>query len=255
MPKPFIESPQTLQGTSMEQLQSLYNYLVRMSEQLNEALNSITIEQMTPEAQKEVKAGAAAKQENTNTYKTLKSLIVKTAEIVQHEMDEISTTLEDNFRAVSEQFGELNRSLEGTIRATAEGILQDYRYSERIEGLEDASGNTQLFVRQTNQYIFSGLVDEVNVKYGIAIGENVTAVDGEGNPIVDENGNTVLNHANKMATFTMDRMSFFQGGIEVAYFSNHMLYIEQAQILSQLQIGAHHAWQVMANGSISLINI
>lgn len=255
MPKPFFETPQTLTGTSQEQLQTLYSYLFRMSEQLNEALNSITIEQMTPETRKVVTSGSTAKQDNTNTYNTLKSLIVKTATIVRHEMDEISTTLEDNYKAVSEQFGELNRNLEGTIQATAEGILQDYKYSEKIQGLEDASGNALAFIRQTNQYIFSGLIDEDNMKYGIAIGENITAVDDDGNPVVDENGNTVMNSANRMATFTMDRLSFYQSGIEVAYFSNNTLFIEKAQILNQLQIGEHHAWMVMANGSISLINI
>lgn len=247
MPKAFFETPQTLNGTNAEQLQTLWAYLYRMSEQLNQAMNSISVDQMSPETQKQVRAGGNSTQENTNTYNTLRSLIVKTANIVHHEMDEISTTLQDNYQAISDQYGEMNRNLESNIRATAEGILQDYQYTERIQGLEDAEGNTEAFIRKSNQYIFSGLVDEVNMKYGIAIGENVTSY--------DVNGNASLNNANKMATFTMDRLSFFQGGTEVAYFSNSMLYIDKARILNMLQIGAHHAWQVMANNSISMINI
>jgi len=241
MAEVFFDNPPALNGTEKEQLLQLQRYLYAMSEKLNQSLMEISIEQMAPETKQAI-TGAQAQAENT--VNSLKSMIVKTASIIRHEMDVITAQLRDEYQALSDQFGAYERNLTSEITATAEGILQDYQYEERVSGLEDEAGNTDVFIRRINQYIFSGLIDEVNVKYGIAIGENVTSYDAQGNPY--------LNNAQKMATFTMDRLSFWQGETEVAYFASDTFYIRRGEVLNSLQMG-NHTWNVMPDGSIGLV--
>lgn len=240
MAEVWFENPPELNGTEKDQLIQLQRYLNAMSEKLNQSLMQISIEQMVPETREAI-TRAETKAESTATG--LKEMIIKTAQIVRHEMDVIATTLNDNYQALSDQFGAYERNLQSEITATAEGILQDYHYEERVTGLEDEAGNTDVFIRRINQYIFSGLIDEVNGKYGIAIGENVTSYDSQGNPY--------LNNNQKMATFTMDRLSFWQGNTEVAYFSSNTFYIQRGEILNSLRMG-NHTWNVMTDGSIAL---
>lgn len=240
MASEFFDNPPMLTGSEEEQLKATWRYLSIMSEKLNNAFNSISIEQMEPETRTQiVSAGQTA---ITKQAESLKSMIVKTAEIVRHEMDEISTRLEDNYEALSSQFGEYERNLSNTITATAEGILQEYQYSERIQGLEEG---TESFRRKIDQYIFMGLVDETNLKYGIAIGENVTKY--------DEHGNPSINNDRKMATFTMDELAFFQGNVKMAWFTNNVLHINQAEVVNTMKMG-NHTWKIFTDGSMGLIS-
>lgn len=245
MAETFFDNPPALRGDEKNQLVQLQAYLMAMSDKLNQALMNITIEQMEPESRlsiQKITSGDSAKEQT----QSLKTMIVKTAEIVRSEMQQISTELHGEYIGLSEQFGSYENSLDATITATAEGILQDYNFEERISGLEDETGNTDVFMRRINQYIFSGLVDEVNGKYGIAIGENITGY--------DEHGNPYINSDRKMATFTMDRLSFWQGDVEMAYFSDNTFHITNGEITKLLKMG-NFTWSVMEDDSIGLAAI
>ena len=237
----FFDNPPMLQGKEEDQLRQLQRYLSAMSDKLNMALMSITIEQMAPETRTII-----TKQEDTaaKNYTSLKTMIVKTAEVVRHEMDEITARLEDNYTALSDQFGSYERDLVSTITATANGILQDYQYEERIQGLESEAGDTEVFKRRLDQYIFSGLVDEQNGRYGIAIGENVTSYDEHGNPYLNEN--------RKTATFTMDELAFWHGEIKMAWFTDNVMHIAHGEVTDSMKMG-NHTWKILSNGAMGLI--
>ena len=239
MAEVFFDSPPALAGKEEDQLRQIQRYLMAMSDKLNTALMDISIEQLAPEAKQTI---TVTQETGAKNYDTLKSMIVKTAEIVRHEMDEITTHLQDNYEALSSQFGAYERNLDSTITATAEGILQEYQFQERITGLEEDTGS---FERRINQYIFSGLVDEVNGKYGIAIGENVTAYDANGNPY--------LNSERKTATFTMDELAFWHGETKMAYFSDNVFHIAQGEVTQSMKMG-NHTWRVMTGGALGLIS-
>ena len=235
----FFDNPPVLQGDERTQLRQLNGYLYTISNKLNEALMNVTI-QAAQEVEQRITQGKPA--EENAQYTTLKSLIIKTAEIVRTEMEEISTQLHSETEAISSQFGELEQTLDATIRATAEGVLQDYHYSELVH---DTQTNTY-YRTQANQRIFSGLINDNPVEYGIAIGEGVTAYDQDGNPYLNQNA--------KCATFTMNRMSFWQGNVELAYFSSGRFYITNGEITNSLQIG-NFTWKAMADQSMVLLRI
>lgn len=237
MAEVFFDNPPLLGGTEKDQLVTLQRYLSTMSEKLNQALMTITIEQMAPETQ-QVIMQATDKEAAEKQYNGLKSMIVKTAEIVRSEMDVISTTLQSEYQALSEQFGTYEQNLQQTITATATGVVQDFKYDEAIQAVKDTS---ESFQRSITAYIFSGLIDPVNMKYGIAIGQNVTDAQGE------------YVEANKMATFTSEKLSFWLNNIEVAYFSNNTMHIANAEVTNTMKMG-NHTWQIMANGALGLIS-
>ena len=235
----LFDNPPILQGDSKTQLQQLYRYLGIISTQLNSMAVDIDIRQMKAEQRIQViNQGKEETNEETDFVKT-KSLIIKTADIVRTEMDEISTHLQTQVEAISDQFGTYQESLEATISATAAGILQDYHIEERITGIED---DTAEFIRSTSQYIFSGLLDPNTHTYGIAIGYNVT----------DANGN--LDNNNKMATFTADRLSFWQNGAEVAYFSNNRFHIANGEVSDSMKMG-NFVFKAFASGAMAFMKV
>ena len=233
----FFDNPPNLQGREREQLQQLYSYLSAMSDKLNQSLMSISIEQMTPEARHTITETAQTTEKN---YESLKTMIIKTAEIVRHEMDVISTRLEDNYEALSSQFGEYERNLTNDIRVTADGLLQEYGFSESIKDLQD---ETSSFQKNLSYYIFTGLLDDSGPDpiYGIAIGEEMTTAAGE------------LNNAKKMATFTTTELAFWVGEAKVAFFSNSVFHIAQGEVSDYMKMG-NHTWKVMTDGSMALIS-
>lgn len=242
----FFDNPPVLSGPNAQQLQQLYNYLFTVSNKLNEAMAGLSAEELVQRVEMQIRTGGSgseAEEQISKQYDTLKSLIIKTATIVRTEMTEISTELERSITAISEEFGTYEENLSAEIRAGAEGILQEYHYDERITGVEGETGN---FIRKTNQYIFTGLVNPTTLEYGIAIGDGVTAYDANGNPY--------LNTDRRCATFTKNEMAFWQGDAKLAYFSSGKFYITNGEITNSLQIG-DFIWKRMTDGSLALLSV
>ena len=165
----FFDNPPVLSGKPEEQLVQLKNYLFTVSNKLNDVFMEVSIQEQKAEEQRTITAaggGTAEAAEPDNTFLKTKQLIIKTAEIVRNEMQEIQTTLGANIQAISDQFGTYEQNLEQTITATAQGVLQNFRIEERISGVENS---TEEFLRTTRQYIYSGLLDANNQIYGIAM--------------------------------------------------------------------------------------
>ena len=175
-------------------------------------------------------------------------MIIKTAKIVRTEMNEIRTQLTERVTAVSEEFGAMEREITNSIEANAEGIRQNI---ETIERVQSAVSGVEGYVQRTSEYIFSGIIGQktdsggntVNV-LGIAIGEGITTY--------DQQGNAVLNDAAKVATFTKDRLSFWQGGVEMAYFSDRKMYISSAEVTGSLTMG-NYIWRIQPDHSMTLM--
>ncbi|MGL5382484.1 MAG: phage tail protein [Culicoidibacterales bacterium] len=93
-----------------------------------------------------------------------------------------------------------------------------------------------------------------------SIEELITKLDGDVttqfNEIVKyirfENGNIILGQVGNelILKIAHNRISFLQGGVEVAYMSNSKLYITDAEILSSLRIG-NYAYTPRSNGNLS----
>ena len=85
MAEVFFDNPPILIGSESDQLKQLQRYLNTVSDKLNSALMTITIEQMAPETQQVIREATGEKAQSK--YEGLKTMIVKTAEVVRNEID------------------------------------------------------------------------------------------------------------------------------------------------------------------------
>lgn len=240
MDKVFFDNPPILTGKPEEQLKALYGYLGMVSNKLNEAMMSVSIEETRAEEQRvqAVQTGGEAEQQQSDFIRT-KSLILKTAELVRTEMEEIRTTLNSSIEAVSEQFGTYQQNITQQITATANGLLAQLKIEEKITDAETKINN---FITSQSSYIFAGIIDQVEKTTGIAIGEGVT----------DENGDLV--DENKVVTITPKQITFYQGGAVVAYFGDNNFYISNGVVTNSMTMG-NFMWKVFSNGSVGLMKI
>lgn len=238
MDKILFNNPPVLAGTPEVKLNQMYHYLFDISNKLNEALMTVSIEQMEPETRASIQKAAGASEEVAKDYKALKSLIIKNADIVRAEMSEIRTYLDSHYEAISEQFGTFQQDIHREIVETSQGTVDSYQIDERISDLQEETAD---FINSINAYIFSGILNPNTGEVGIAIGYNVTNQDGS------------LNQANKMATFTADRLSFWLNNTEVAYFSNQVFHIESGEVTNSMRMGSY-IWKVMnSTGAMGLM--
>ncbi len=239
----------------------LYSYLYRMSEKLNLALRELSpqaIERTITEITRKSEEGQGKSRERAihETYRQLKGLITSTANTVREEMDVLEEGLKGEYLAISD-FGTYQEQMSADMVATARDVVLGYGYDAKLSTVDNkadqlaaslsslnaAFQKLDTYNTHTEQYIKAGLLyfDENNIpRYGVAVGENLTTI--------VQNGQEVLRREGLAATFTSDRMSFWQNGIEVAYVSNNKLYIRVVEILERLGIGKwvietkHNRW-------------
>lgn len=255
-----IQTPNITAQTDRERISQMQSYLYQMAKQLQWAFDTLDsgsmstgpVTVMTPKKEKAQAADPLA------TFASLKSLIIKSADIVNAYYDTISSRLEGLYVAQSD-FGIYAQETSQEIEGNSEGIKQLFTNNQtivsqigglttnveglttnaeglsgRIDGLsEDAkkvsASVDDLYAQSilTNAYIKTGLLfyaEDGTPVYGLEIGQ--TNTDADGNSAFD-----------KFARFSADRLSFFdQNDVEVAYISDYKLYITNAEITGTLYL-------------------
>lgn len=201
------------------QMSQMQSYMHQLVQQLNWALNSLdeAVAGNTSSVVISKPKEALTPEEAVNTFNSIKSLIIKSADIVKAYEETIKTNFDGEYLAVSE-FGEYSEKTSTAIEENSKGLTAVYTNVQTIG--ED--------VKNTNAYIKRGLLgydENGNAVYGIAVGET------------DEHG-----AYKKYAWFTANKLSFFDNnGYEVAYISSNKLYIKDAVFLGTVQFGGYKA--------------
>ena len=236
----FFDNPPITKGTAEQQVNDVIRYLYTLSQKLNESMNSIGIEQLAPEEQTTLKQVKKNEEQAEDNRQKLKSLIIKNADIVRNEMQEIRTQLSENLEYISEQFGTYQESITADLAATAEGIMQAYEALETI--VNTANGENEEYRTRMSSFIFSGILSNNPYTTGIAIGQNVTNADG------------TLNDENKMATFTADRITFYMNGTAVGWYEGNSFHISNGEVTKSMKMG-NFAWKIFSDGSMGLVKV
>ena len=111
-----LDLPSAFTGEPDQQLRQVYSYLYQLSEQLTNALNTISADQFVAEDRnvltnlKDGELPAAADKTIKAQGSTLKALIVKTADNIQQKMDILEQTFRSDYVAQSE-FGEFQEQI------------------------------------------------------------------------------------------------------------------------------------------------
>lgn len=175
-----------IQGNDREQLAQIRSYLYQLTEQLQWALNNVST--ATSSQEKVVRQEAQVMMPSFQTYfdadiafAELKSLIIKSADIVEAYYDEINTRLEGMYVAQSD-FGDFIEKTEQDIKATSTYVEQKFNdvqviISDEVAGL-NSSFNSAM---DTKIGVVNEQIDEVNAAI-----ENTDAEIGNVNTRIDE---------------------------------------------------------------------
>lgn len=232
--------PPELTGSLQEQLAKQYTYLFQMAQHLNLALEQWdAVAKIGQTAQHTAQAATVDIESVASGYDKLRSLIVKTADTVEREMDALRTELSGEYMAISD-FGTYVEKLNAVIEADPTALTQYYRYFSHLQAAVDAvDADFNAYRTATEGYIKTGIVDYDGAVpvYGVAVGQDLeTGVDAN-------TGETVIEKKHFRAIFTARRLGFWEDGVEVAYVSDHRLYITRVEAMESLTVGQ---WRIGA---------
>ena len=226
-----IRLPNINAATEQGQLSQMRSYLYQLVEQLNWALNTVqdgavkTVVQ--PITAPTASGTAAAEQEAQDTFNSIKSLIIKSADIVNAYYETMRLRMDGEYVAESD-FGVYRRITAAELSATIDSVNQLYTDLQSVEETADGAYDS---VRAVTANIKTGLLytNESGVPvYGLEVGQRNV-----------ENG---VESFRKYARFTANRLSFYdQNDTEVAYISDYKLFITQAQITGSITLGRYVA--------------
>lgn len=202
-------------------LQQVRSYLYQIVDELNIALASVeTQTQETKAMVTSATSGKTTEETAQSSFNSIKSLIIKSADVVNAYYDVINKRLEGSYVAQS-AFGTYSEETAQTIEANSTGIEQLF------ENIQKITGDINSLIK-VDAHINTGILyyDDAGVPvYGLEIGQK-TEIDG-------------VEVFNKYARFTSDKLSFFDSnGIEVAYISDKKLYITHIEVTGSYKIGA-----------------
>lgn len=232
----FTFEPPVINTSDMDekqQLKEINSWLFKLTEELRHAFSNIDANDIYFQDGSTIihSSGMTERQRESIAQEmtSLRELIIKTADSVEETADSIRSELNSNYLALSD-FGVYKEQVTQQITDSAEGITREFVSREELSTriTEDGTiSSTDSETAETRQYIKCGYLfgSGVNKKYGVAVGENLTILNGE---LVSENLAT---------TMTSDRISFWNAGTEVAYISNSRLFITEAQIISRIRLG------------------
>lgn len=223
-----IRLPNITEQTDRGKLEQIRSYLYQLAGELNWALGNI--DRQAEEAVAKTVASTGQKnavEQAQATFSEVKSLIIKSADIVNAYYEEISHRLEGVYVAQSD-FGTYTQETAATLEANSEKVElvfdNQQTLQEDVKGINgvlktDAEGTT---IIGSEAWCKVGVLDYEESGfpiYGMEIGQVNT-----------ENEETVYK---KFAQYRSDGVHLFdQNGIEVATISDHTLRVTNAEIIT-----------------------
>ena len=215
-----IPKPNITASDDRERLRQIQSYLHRMAGQLQWAFDTLETGGGTSLPRQQKNQAGKGTENPESAFSGIKSLIIKSADIVNAYYAQISRRLESVYVAQSE-FGTYTQQTQLDLQANSEGIRQLFTDTQTLSQTVDQIYDSVL---GTNAYLKTGKLqeDENGISiYGLEIGQTRNV-----------NGETVFD---KFARFTADRLSFFDSSdVEVAYISDYHLHITNAVITGSL---------------------
>lgn len=224
---PFdLRFPNITGTTPQDQLQQMKSFLYQTVDQLNFAIGTMEKESKSIVEQiRNTSKATDTPEKAQSTFNSIKSLIIKSADIVESYGDVITERLKGEYVAISD-FGEYQKATAQDIVKTSEYTEQLYQNVQQITS--DLLEVSNALISVTANIKTGHLYDDDNgvPRYGLEIGERAE-IDG-------------VETFNKYARFTSDKLSFYdQNGKEVAYISDYKLVITNVEIKGNLKLGGY----------------
>ena len=219
------------------QLRQMQSFLFQLVEQLNYAMKMVDGDSVGTSSYVSQTASAAgeADAKAQATFNSIKSLIIKSADIVNAYYEAINARLKGLYVAESD-FGTYTEETDAKIEGNSTAIEQHYQNIQQI--LSEIEGFENKLI-EVDAHIHTGLLyydEDGSPVYGLEIGQR-TEIDGE-------------ETFNKYARFTSDKLSFYDSNDnEVAFISDQKLYITHVEITGSFSLGGF-VEKVLADRSV-----
>ena len=165
-------------------------------------------------------------------------------------INQLGVKLSSDYVAISD-FGSYIEQISAEIEANPAAVTTYYKFFADLkanvdvlsQNLNTVGTDFNEYTVKTSGYIRKGIVyyDNSIPVYGVAVGQNLTAT------VVD--GEEVIDQRDFRATFTAQKLSFWQDEVEVAYISSNQLYINQAVVLREIKLGN---WALNGGGGLTI---
>lgn len=232
-----IRLPNITGATEKEKVSQISRYLYQLTEQLNFALNTVETEiskvsSSLPDAETGGSSPVSDEEKALDNFNEIKSLIIKSADIVNAYYTEINERLTGEYVASSD-FGEFTENTIHDIIKNNEYVSSSFSsvqtLKSNLDELYDENGEFSM-EKVTNGRIKAGELytgEDGFPVYGVEIGQKKV-----------QDGVEIYN---KFAQFTSDKLAFFNDGAEepFGYISYGKLYIQKAEIRDTLILGKY----------------
>lgn len=252
-----IRLPHITGASQEERLRQMESYLFQVAQQLQWALKNIdttTNVVVTPTPKSLLPTSGASTVDANATFGSIKSLIIKSADIVDAYYEEMNKKLESAYVASSD-FGTFKQQMENEIATNSEGIEQTFTNLQEIsmgiaselvqldtdinQAKSDLSTDIKIVKDGLDNITYSLAAVSANIKSGFLYYDD-NEVPVYGLEIGQRNYIDGVEVFNKFARFTAGRLSFYdQNGYEVAYISDYKLYITHAEVTGTLKLGGY----------------
>lgn len=230
-----IRMPNINATTDAGQLQQIRSYLYQFAEQMKWALDTMGAGQSETVVQQgggSSSSGSTEEADAMSTFNEVKSLIIKSADIVDAYYEEIDKMISLSGKYVAQsEFGDYTEETNQSISATSTQVTQNLNKIETIEGKVDGISDS---IKEKESYIRYGYVGTTLDDSGLATN------DAPGIEIGDYN-NLDGSENRRYARFTAYGLELFGDTIEypVAYIKQYKLYITNAEITGTLILGGY----------------
>lgn len=227
-----IRFPNITATTEKGQLEQIKSYLFQFAQQLNWALGNIDTK--ADEAKTKLEATTAPKneiEEAQATFSGIKSLIIKSADIVNAYYEEISHRLDGDYVAQSE-FGTYKQETSAVIEANSTAV--NIRFDNQQTIIEGIGADVDAIdkVLETTDSSTTVIGSQAWVKIGV-LTEDENGFPIYGMEIGQVNNKRSGSGDTKFAQYRSDGVHLFdQNGIEVATIVNYKLNITNAQVMN-----------------------
>jgi len=255
------EKPPMLTGQVSRDLANLRDYLFRMAGALTSVEEAVTVTYDKDGKQILSPAGAAeeAIAQVKQNARELRSLIIKTADTIEAEMDAREEEYNGRYLAIS-QFGTFEENLDARIATNARGVVESYGYNATISSMQDVLDLYQGYFTQINGEIRRGLVEDPDHPGSYVIGivisqecEFSTAAISHDDPNYPGDGQEYwyVEPNQTFGLYTSTGWQFWINGVKRAWLSSEdsMLHVSNIVVEESL-IGGN--WKMTFSGGFGL---
>ena len=251
----IYDLPPVLSGSPQEQLQDLRDYLVRLAKRDQTETPQIvsgTVVQSASGASENQGLTAKQKTEVQNRFNTLRALIIKTANVVQQNIDLVSAELHMDYLALSD-FGSYQENVQLQIEATAKQIVESYEYDAQLNAINTELGSMTSDVQSIRGEIRRGFISDPETgetAFGVAIAESLSFT----GQTVERDGITyyTLSSGQTLGLYTATGWQFWINGSKRGWFDSRdsQLHVSELNAERGIQLGAD--WVMSAVGGFGL---